>query len=482
MKITREETSPLEVVLNVELESDDVEPYLARSYKQVVNRLQIPGFRRGKAPRVLVENYMGREAMVRESLDLIVRESLDKAIEEEKLEIFGEPDVDVAEIDPVSFKAVLSLEPIVDLGDFRNLRLEPEPVEVTEEQVDAALEEIRYDAAPWEPSDGPVKFGNLITLDVDGTIDGKKVADDRGVEFMPSLDNPRPFPGFSVYLEGMKKEESKEFTLEVPEDYPDTAIASKQCRFSVRVLEIKEKLLAELDDEFAKGVGEGYDGLEALRASIRQNLTEHAERAAQRAFQERSLEEVIKGASVEVSELTTNREIDHILEERLRATQGRQVDMDTYLKDVGKSREELREELRPAAKGRLTHFLTVRKLSQQEGIEISPEEIDAEVERLTSGSSESMQSLRQALSSESSRVSIRNAILTRKVLECVGQIVLSGASETEAPDEGAALSIEDEEPSEREGGAEESTPPSSEHAEATQSEEEGGNPVDDQSL
>ena len=143
LKITREETSPLEVVLNVELESDDVEPYLDRSYKQVVNRLQIPGFRPGKAPRVLVENYMGREAMVRESLDLIVRESLDKAIEEEKLDIFGEPDVDVAEIDPVSFKAVVSLQPIVDLGDFRNLRLEPEPVEVTEEQVDGAVEQIR---------------------------------------------------------------------------------------------------------------------------------------------------------------------------------------------------------------------------------------------------------------------------------------------------------------------------------------------------
>ena len=314
MKITREEAAPREVVLNIEFDSEDIEPYLDRSYKRVVKRVQVPGFRPGKAPRVIVENYVGRGALVRESLDFILQESLDKALKEEDLEAFGEPDIEVVEIDPLSFKAVVPLEPIVDLAEFWSIRMEPESIEVSEEDVNQVLEQMRYSAAPWEPADRPVRFGDLVTLDVDGSIDGKKVANEKGVEFIPDKDNPSPFPGFSVYLEGLKKEEYKEFTLPIAEDYLESSLAGKECRFNVKVLEIKEKLLPELDDEFAKDVRDGYSTLEALRTSVLDDLTERAEKTAQRAFQEKALEQVISGASLEVSEFTTNKEIDHMLE------------------------------------------------------------------------------------------------------------------------------------------------------------------------
>ena len=477
MKITREETSSLEVVLNVELESDDLGPYLDRSFRRVVNRIEIPGFRRGKAPRPLVENYVGREALLRESLDYILQESLNRAMEEEKLETFGEPDVELVEIDPLSFKAVVALEPIVDLGDFRNLQLEPEATEVTQEQVDKVIEQLQYDAAPWEPVDRPVNFGDLVTLDVDGSIEGKNIADDRGVDFIPAQDNLMPLPGFSIYLEGMKRDESKEFTLSVPEDYRDDTIAGKDCRFKVKVLEIKEKVLPELDGEFAKGVGDGYESLEALQAGILENLTEQVERVAQRAFQESSLEEVIKGASIEVSDLTTNREIDHLLEEQLQAAQGRQTDMDTYLQTVGKSPEELRDEARPTAQERLTRFLVIRKLAQEEGIEVAPQEIDDEVENLTSISGEASETLRQAFSTDNARSSLGSAILTRKVLERLAQIIQEKAEEAEAPEELDPASIEKVTASVEES-TEESALPSSQHTGEGQSEEEGGNPGD----
>ena len=233
MNITREDTAPREVVLNIQLEGEDIEPFLDRSYRRLVNRVQIAGFRRGKAPRWRVENEVGREALIRESLDSILREILDKAIEEEEIEAFNEPDVELVEIDPLSLKAVVPLEPIVELGDFRSLRLEPESVEVGDEQVGKVLEQARYDAAPWQPADRPVKFGDLVTIDVDGVVEGKKVADDKGVDFIPTQDSPFPFPGFSVHLEGMQKDQSKEFTLQVPEDYRDADMAGKECRFSV---------------------------------------------------------------------------------------------------------------------------------------------------------------------------------------------------------------------------------------------------------
>ena len=444
MKVTKEETSPREVVLSVNLESADVEPYLDRAYKRVVNKVQVPGFRPGKAPRSVLENYVGRESLVRESLDNIVQESLEQAIKEEDLDSFGEPDVEVLDVDPPSFKAIVALEPTVDLGDFRSIRLEPESVEVTEDQVDKVTERMRYDAAPWEPVERAVKFGDQVTLDVDGFIEGTRVANDKGVEFIPTQDNPSPFPGFSVYLEGLEKDESKEFTLTAPEDYPDNSLAGKECRFNVKVLEIKEKVLADPDDEFAKGVGQGYESLEALRSAIMKDLTEHVEREAQHTFQGKSLEEVIKGAHVEVSQLTTRREIDHLLEERSRALKERRMDMDTYLQQVGKTLEEVREELRPAAEERLTRYLVIRRLTQEEGIEVTPQEIDGEVENLTAGSGESKENLRQAFSSENARSSLGDAILTRKVLERLAQIVQGLADEEETSEEDQLLEAGEE--------------------------------------
>ena len=444
MKVTKEETSPREVVLNVNLESADVEPYLDKAYKRVVNRVQVPGFRPGKAPRILLENYVGRESLVRESLDNIVQESLLQAIKEENLDSFGEPDVEVLDVDPPSFKAVVPLEPTVDLGSFRDIHLEPESVEVKEGEVDRVTERMRYDAAPWEPVKRPVKFGDQVTLDVDGSVEGMRVADDRGVEFVPTQDNPSPFPGFSVYLEGLEKDESKEFTLPVPEDYQDNNLAGKKCRFKVKVLEIKEKVLADLDDEFAKGVGQGYENLEALRSAILKDLTEHIEREAQHAFQGKSLEEVIKGASVEVSQLTTKREIDHLLEDRSRALKEHRMEMDAYLQQVGKTMEELREELRPAAEERLNRYLVIRRLAQEEGIEVTPQEIDGEVETLTAGPGESNEKLRQAFSSEDARSSLGDAILTRKVLERLALIVQGLKDEEETSQEEQAPEAREE--------------------------------------
>ncbi len=438
MKITREDSSQLQVSLNIELESDDIEPYLERSYKRVVNKVQIPGFRPGKAPRYIVQTFMGKEAMVRESLDLILQESLDKAIKEENLETMGEPDVELVEIEPLSFKAVVPLEPAVDLGSFRSLRLTPDPVEVTDEELDASIEGMRYDSAPWEPVERPVKFGDLLTLDVDGTIEGNSVVDVQGAEFLPAQDNEIPFPGFSIHLEGIGHGESKEFTLAVPEDYRDASIAGKEARFKVKVSEIKEKQLPELNDEFAKGVGDGHESVDALRASVLEQMTQQAESTTRRAFQEKVLLQVIEGASIEFSELTATREIDHLMEDRTRALEGSRIDMDTYLKSVGKTQEELREELRPVAQERLTRAIVLRTLAKDEDIDVTSEEIDAEVDSMVSGSANNSDELRRLFSSEDARSSIGNTLLTRKVLDRLAALVQAEDEEPAEVEDAAA--------------------------------------------
>lgn len=423
MKVTKDDSAVRQVTLTVALDSEDLEPFLDRAFRRYRNRVSIPGFRPGKAPRHIVEAFLGREALVRDSLDYIVQESLDQAINDEGLDIFGQPDVEVVDVDPVSFKATVPLEPLVELGDLQQLDVAREPVEITDEQVDKVLESLQYNAAPWEPAERPVQFGDLVTLDVDGTIGGQQVANDRGVDFLPAQDNPYPFPGFSIYLEGLTEGQSKQFTLKVPEDYQDDSIAGEDCTFDIKVLQVKTKNLPDLDDEFAKGIEEGYESLEALKTSVREDLTEQATRYAEREFQEKTLEKVVSEASIEISDTTTEREIDNILEEQARSQQGRDASVEDYLANLGKSREESRQELRTSAQERLSRYLVIRKLAQDENLEVEPEEVDAEIDRMVVSAGAGSEAILRAFSSEDARSSIRTVLLTRKVLERLTQIV-----------------------------------------------------------
>ena len=258
MQVTRESDSSIEITLNISMDSDDEEPFLNRSYRRLAGRVRIPGFRPGKAPRSVVENHLGRATLVQEALEFMIPESLDQVLREQEIRAFAEPQLEVLDLEPVSFKAVVPLEPDVDLGEFRSIRVEAAPVEIAQEDIDRVLESLQYESAPWEPVERPVAFGDLVTLNVTGNISGEDAINDEGVDFIPQLDNELPLPGFSVYLEGMTEGQEKEFTLSVPEDYPQENYAGKECNFHVEVVAVKEKQLPDLDDEFAKGVREGF--------------------------------------------------------------------------------------------------------------------------------------------------------------------------------------------------------------------------------
>jgi trigger factor len=395
----------------------DEEPFLGRSYRRVVGRLRIPGFRPGKAPRAIVESYVGRAGLVQEALEFMVPETLDRVIKDESLKAYSQPQVDLVEMEPVSFRAVVPLEPVVDLGGYRAIRLKKEPVEVTGAQVDEVIERYRYESAPWEPAARPVRFGDLLNLDVDGVIAGDSVLNDRAVDYIPRQDSTLPLPGFSVYLEGMTEGQEKEFSLTVPQDYPRTEYAGQECRFKVKVLSVKEKKLPDLDDEFAKGVGDGFASLEALRTNVRERLTKEAESIAGRRFEEQCIQEVLKKASVQASPLLFQQELDMMRQEREQSLRNQRVDMDTYLNIIGKSEEEFTEMMRPQADERLRRHLVVHKLAQEEGIQVSPEEVEAEMDSLAAGSGESEQTVRRALRSASAQESIRSTLLVRKVMQ-----------------------------------------------------------------
>ena len=470
MNVTRESVDPTEVTFNIQMDSEDEEPFITRSYHRLVSRVQIPGFRRGKAPRSIVERHLGRAALIHEALDFMVPETLDQVLKDEELEAFMEPDLEILETEPVSFKAVVPLEPVVDLGEFRAIRLEQQPVEVTDEQVEQGIEGLRNDAAPWEPVDRPVVFGDLLSINVTGTISGEEAINDQGIDFIPQQDNQLPIPGFSIYLEGMTEGQEKEFTLPIPEEHHQDQYAGQECRIHVQVLSIKEKRLPDLDDEFAKGVRDGYENMEALTTFVRQQLTETAEHASQRLLERDSLEELLKIATIKASSLLYQRELDALYEDRERAVRNQRLDMDSYLSYIGQSEEEWREQLRPQAEERLKTYLVFRKLAQEEGIDITDEEIQEEIESVLSDSGDSAETMRNAFNSENARSSIRTSLLNRKLMRRLVEIVQGSAEEPASSDADTAPEAQESEVSE------EQTDPAEESMPALEESEEGAKP------
>ena len=416
MIVTKESVTPTDITLNVSMASEDEEPFIGRSYRRLASRVKIPGFRPGKAPRSIVESHLGRTALVQEALEFMIPETLNQVLSDEDIQAFADPQLELLEIEPVSFKAVVPLEPLVDLGDFRSIHVDRDPVIVSEERVDEVLEQLRSEAAPWEPVERPVQFGDLLNLNVDGSIEEDQAINDKGVDFIPQEDNPMPMPGFSAILEDMTTGETKEFSLLVPEDHNQEEYAGKECQFKVEVLSIKEKQLAELDDEFAKGIRDGYESLEALREFVRGRIREDAEAAAERQAQETSLQELLKTASIQASYLIYQRELDHMYEERERSLRSQRMDMDTYLGYIGKTDEEWREQLRPRAEERLNTYLVLRKLAEEESIEVSPEDIQSEIDSIVATAGDSEESMRGSLSSDSARESIRSSLVNRQVM------------------------------------------------------------------
>ena len=463
MNVTKDSSSPTEVVLNVELAPEDEEPFLNRSCRRLAARVQIPGFRPGKAPRSIIESHLGRATLVQEAIEFMVPETLDQVLKQEDLQAFAEPDLEMLEMEPVSFKAVVPLEPIVELGDLSSVKLERQSNEVTDENVAEVIERFRYDAAPWEPAERPVRFGDLVTLDVKGVIGGEEVMEDEGVDYIPELDNPLPAPGFSVHLEGMTEGQQKEFTLTFAEDYAEEEYAGKECRMNVLVHAIKEKILPELDDEFAKGVRDGYESLEALRDYVREQLTEAAESASRRKAEQDGLEELAKVSTVQASGLLYERELDAMCRERERSLRGHRLDMETYLSMVGQSEEEWREQLKPLAEQRLNTTLLLRKLARDQDIDVDSDEVETQIETMVGELTQAQDSLRQAFSSDAARDSVRSSLFRDKVVQRLLELIEGPGPEAAAPPGEPPVASEDSGEADRN---EDEGPPGEDPAEA----------------
>jgi len=436
VKVTNEKTENSQVFLTIEMEPTEVEESSENVYRKLVKKVNVPGFRRGKAPRAVLERHVGREVLLNDMLEDLVPRAYEKALEEQEIEAIARPQIEVVQNDPVIFKAVVPLKPVIKLGDYHQIHLEPESVEVTEEAVNAMVEQLRHQHATWEPVERPVELGDLVTLNVESTIEGKPFVNQQGAQYQVIEESAAPAPGFAERLVGVSKNEEREFQLKFPTDYARSELADKEASFKVMMTEIKQENLPEVTDEFAGQVDAEFKTVDTLRERIHADLKVRAEGGAKRDFEERVIEAVVDMSEVDFPPVLVESEIRQLLDDQSRRLQMQGLTTEQYLKTVNKTDEEMHEELRPIAEKRVTRGLVLGKVAEEEEIEVSEADIDAETAEMVKGAAENRkEELQKVLSTPQARESIRQTLHSRKTVQQMVEIARgsqeAGASQKE---------------------------------------------------
>ena len=381
MKVTRDDVEDRQAILHIEVEEDRVEKHLQRAHQKVSARVNIPGFRKGKAPRRIVEQFVGREYLLEEAMETLVPEAVGVAVEESDIEsTHTPPRVNITERDPiVKIDATVALPPVATLGDYKKLKFDDELEVVADEQIEEQLTQLQDSQATWEPVKRAAKLGDMLTITSKGLVEGKEFANVDGGEFLAEAGSMNPVPGFAEQLEGMKEGDTKEFDIEIPADYPNEEFAGKTANFTVDVADVKKKELPKLTDALAASLGEDFKTVAELRTRISDNLEAQAKDGLRRSLEEKIIDALVDGAEFEVSPLIIDHEAEHVLEDQQRQLAQYNIDFEQYMQGIGKSTEEIFGEAKDSAELRLKRMLVMDTLAENSGASVSDEEVAAEI-------------------------------------------------------------------------------------------------------
>jgi trigger factor len=420
MKVSTEPAKNSQVTLSIEMEPAEIEKYMEKAYNRLVGKVSVPGFRKGKAPRDVLERHIGKDALFQEALEDLIPETYKEALEEQKIEPFAQPEFELIQTEPLIFKAVVPLKPTIKLGDYTGIKVESKPIEIKKADVDVTIEQLRHQQAILSPMDRPVQFDDIVTIDIEGEKEGESYPIRKDISYEVTSGAKLPLPGFAEKLEGMGKGEEKSFVLSYPPDYEMQELAGKDHAFKVTVTEIKEKKLPEVDDELAKTLGK--EDLASLREQIASNLKAGAEERARLELEQKAVDAAVELCEVEYPPALVEREIDRLLSEEARQFTEGITGLENYLKTINKTMDDHKTELRPMADRRVIRSLVLGKIAEDEKIEVDDSEIDAEIERMLKDADKEAEEMRKFFSLAQARESLKQFLIGRKTIERLVQI------------------------------------------------------------
>ncbi len=379
MKVSVEKLPSSEAVLTVDVSWDEVEKASDKAYKKLVQQVDVQGFRRGKAPRSLVERKIGKEYIYQEGLDTLISEAYRDAVRENDLSPITQPEMDAPVFEmgqPYHFTLTVPVLTPATLGDYKSLHFDREEATVTSEEVEHEIEEQRERKAEWKEVEHPAEYNDRVTVDLKLVSGDQTISDLKDNPFELTNERHGLFSGMDVNIVGLKAGEEKSFTTTIPEDYSNEKLAGKEATYTIKIHKVEHKDLPELNDDFAKEISELED-LEELRKAISDQILSNKKREQTNALREKVLDAVIEQSNLTIHPKLVDEEAEEMLHQLGHMLEPQHISLDQYLMMMRKSREEYLQEVRPEAEKRVKQQLILDALMKEEKIQVSPEEVEA---------------------------------------------------------------------------------------------------------
>ncbi len=385
MDITLETLEQSRVKLLIEADANKLEEGLAHAFRKLNRKVTIPGFRKGKAPRNIFERHFGQEALYEDALDYLLPRLYQEALIQKELHPVDQPDIKVNKIEPaegLSFEAQVDVYPQVELGEYLGLAIEKNIKTVTDEDVDKELDNLRQKHGQLGVVDSrdEVENGDFAIIDFKGYLEGEPFPGGAATGHTLEIGSGNFIPGFEEQLIGMKKGEEKDINVTFPEDYHSQDLAGKEVVFSVTVNDLKERVLPELDDEFAKDCQ--FDTLTELKEDIRVKLEKAIAESTKEEMENKLIEQIIENSTIPLPDSMVEQQIDHQLNNLKTNLMYSGMDLETYLHYTNKTEEEFRNDMIPGATTQVKRGLILEEIASKEGISASETEIGERIQEL----------------------------------------------------------------------------------------------------
>ena len=407
--------------LTIEVAPEELEKAIEGAYQKNKGKISIPGFRKGKVPRQMIERMYGKEVFYEDAVNALIPEAYEKAVDECEEEIVSSPKIEVEQVEagkPFIFTAEVALKPEVKLGKYKGVKVEKADTEVTDEEVDKEIDKEREsNARNIDVTDRAVKDGDIVTLDFEGFVDGTAFEGGKGENYPLTIGSGTFIPGFEEQLVGAEIGKETEVNVTFPEDYQAEDLKGKAAVFKCTVKEIKEKELPTLDDEFASEVSE-FETLAEYKADIRGRLEERKAKAAREAKEAAVIEEIIKDSDMEIPEAMIETQQRQMIDEFAQRIQMQGLTLEQYCQFTGASYDQMIEQVKPQAEKRIQSRLVLEAVAAAEKIEATEEDYEEELKSMAEAYQMEVDKVKELLP-EKSVQQIKEDIAVKKAAEFV---------------------------------------------------------------
>lgn len=407
--------------LTIEVAPEELEKAIEGAYQKNKSKISVPGFRKGKVPRQMIERMYGKEVFYEDAVNALIPEAYEKAVDECEEEIVSAPKIEVAQVEagkPFIFTAEVALKPEVKLGKYKGVKVEKADTEVTDEEVDKEIDKEREsNARNIDVTDRAVKDGDIVTLDFEGFVDGTAFEGGKGENYPLTIGSGTFIPGFEEQLVGAEIGKETEVNVTFPEDYQAEDLKGKAAVFKCTVKEIKEKELPALDDEFASEVSE-FETLAEYKADVKGRLEERKAKAAREAKEAAVIEEIIKDSDMEIPEAMIETQQRQMIDEFAQRIQMQGLTLEQYFQFTGASYDQMIEQVKPQAEKRIQSRLVLEAVAAAEKIEATEEDYEEELKSMAEAYQMEVDKVKELLP-EKSVQQIKEDIAVKKAAEFV---------------------------------------------------------------